>query len=121
MLLAHVDRVLLMEDQALLAIEMSDRLCGWGVRHVDIAHECAAALQMLEQSDYALVIAELRLRETDTSATLVAAQRRHVPVLLCSAYPSQDLGILASAGWVSKPVDEALLLEQILAMAVGPR
>jgi CheY-like chemotaxis protein len=100
-------RVLLVEDDALIRALTTDMLADLGYQVVQAA-EADAALRLLDGVD--LIITDLGLGETDGLALAAAVRARLpcVPVIVASGRADQEL---AESGllWLRKPFDKAAL------------
>ncbi len=112
--LAHIDSVLLVEDEAIIAMDMADRLRDWGVRDIRIASRSPEALELIAQHRFALAITELQLVDGGATRVAEALATQLVPLIFCSGHAAGEGVMHLAAGWVPKPAEEAVMLKQIL-------
>jgi DNA-binding response OmpR family regulator len=114
-------RILLVEDDALIAMEMGERLADMGYAVIGPAAtiEAAEAAFARERPDAALLDANLGGRSSvDLGAALVAAG---VPIAFCTGY-EQIKGLppqLASVPVLTKPIQDDLLKATLKKMLGG--
>jgi two-component SAPR family response regulator len=99
---------LVIEDDALIALDLSDMLAAMGFGPVDIAHESTDAMTRISASAYAITIVDVKLEGGDGSHFIFA-----------SGYSAKLPADLASAPFVPKPFNEARLTEQIRSAVSG--
>ena len=113
-------RLLVVEDESLIALDLIDRLDKFGcesVRTVSAEEDC---LKALEESvfDCALLDANLHGRPVDTIAAALA--RRQVPFVFVTGYGRAGLPIaFEQAPVLSKPVTDDQLIEAIKGVTSG--
>lgn len=105
--------VLLLEDEALIALNLQDELQDAGYEVAGPFTACAAALEWLETVTPAIAILDAAL--TDGSCRKIALEltRREVPFLIYSGY-QEDQHLLAEfhhVTWIEKPVPSAVLVQ----------
>ena len=114
-------RLLVVEDELLIAVDLIDRLDNFGcesVRGVSAEEDC---LNALEESvfDCALLDANLHGRPVDKIAA--ALTRRQVPFVFVTGYGRAGLPIaFQQAPVLSKPVSDDQLIEAIKEVTSGP-
>lgn len=109
-------RLLVVEDQALVALEMEAYLAAAGRRVVGVAADRAgaAALGRAERPDLALV--DLRLARGDSGLDVAAdLAALGVPVLFVTGNCPEDRGRGLALGCLHKPFGEAALLAAVAA------
>jgi CheY-like chemotaxis protein len=108
---ARALRVLVVEDEVIIAWELTEMLAQLGHETCGMAVDAAEAIAQAAESRPDLVLMDVRLRRGDdgiTAARAIQAQRP-VPVLFCTAYGG-DPAIRArmqaanAAGILSKPI-----------------
>lgn len=109
-------RVLVVEDEFLIAMHLESVLERQGCRIIGPAPSVEAALHLIgeETPDAALLDGNLRGR---LSAPVAAALReRAVPFVVVSGYGPEQLDEeeLARAPWLRKPVNERVLVETLI-------
>jgi PAS domain S-box-containing protein len=107
-------RVLVVEDEALLAYELADALHDAGFDVLGPAASLAAARRLLEAGDCDIALLDINLG-TETSAPLAEDLiGRHVPVVAMSGYSKdQHPDVFRTAHFIPKPVDVRRLAPKI--------
>jgi two-component system, response regulator PdtaR len=116
--LPQARRILVVEDEGLVALEIETFLMGAGHDVVGVAagRAVALALARAERPDLALV--DVRLANGDSGLDLAAdLSALGVPVLLVTGNCPQDLGRSVALGCLHKPFDEHQLLAAVAAAA----
>lgn len=111
-------RVLVVEDEGLVALEIETFLAGAGHEVVGTAADRAGALALarVERPDLALV--DVRLANGDSGLDLAAdLTALGVPVLLATGNCPQEPGRAVALGCLHKPFDERQLLAAVAAAA----
>ena len=107
-------RILVAEDELLIAMQLEDLLSEQGCRILGPAATIEAALALLaDRPDAVLLDGNLRGR---ISAPVAAEMRgRGIPFIVVSGYGPDQLGEpeLAGAPWLRKPIDERALVEAL--------
>jgi CheY-like chemotaxis protein/DNA-directed RNA polymerase specialized sigma24 family protein len=105
--------VLIIEDETLIAMELSRIMQEMGHRVVGVASREATALEQAEQTSPGLVLCDIKLLDEDNgiAAAQRILQRFDVPVVFVTAFSEMLLtgGRLEPAFVVSKPFDEETL------------
>ena len=103
-------RALLIEDNAIIALDAQDMLVAIGFDPVDIAASVAAALALTGQHKYAAAIIDLIVRDGPTIAAAERLARAGVPIVITTGYSEgADAPFPTNAPRVMKPYDEAML------------
>ncbi|MCF1741811.1 response regulator [Paradevosia shaoguanensis] len=114
------ERVLIVEDEILVAIDIESVLGEMGLAPVGIAADKTSALRLAERADVALV--DINLRDGPTGPQIgrdLAA--RGITVLFMTANPEQlGNGVPGTLGVLTKPVADAEL-RQAIRFAVSRR
>lgn len=98
-------RILVVEDEIFVAIEIEHVIREMGYECVGIAADRAAALALGEQADIALVDVNLRDGATGVEIGRELASRHDVTVLYMTANPTQlGEGVPGTLGVIGKPV-----------------
>ena len=106
--------VLILEDEAIIAIDLQDELLGAGYRVAGPFTRCAAALDWLSGATPDLAILDTVLKDGLCREVALELYRRHVPSLICSGH-RQDKHLLTELGhltWLEKPVPPFILVEE---------
>ena len=106
-------RVLVIEDEAVIALDVADIVRNAGHQVVGIAATEKTAIELAKQHSPHLVLADVQLRGTDSGITAVKEimQAMTVPVIFVTGYPERLLtGTQVEPAFViSKPFDPDLL------------
>jgi DNA-binding NarL/FixJ family response regulator len=105
-------RVMIVEDEFLVAMELESELMDQGCVVIGPAGRAAPALALLEDEAPDAVLLDLNLDGETPTALAEALQRRHVPFIVVSGYGSrhQEPPILRDAPRLQKPVRQRELL-----------
>ncbi|MFN3618983.1 response regulator [Sphingorhabdus sp.] len=100
--------ILIVEDEFLVALNLSRTLSTLGFEPIGIAPDAETAMRLAsEKPDFALVDVNLRDGETGPTIGKMLAQNYGVAVLFLTANPaSLGEGVAGTIGCLSKPVDE---------------
>lgn len=114
-------RVLIVEDEYIVAAEIEDVVAEMGHDPVGIAGDQRSALALASQADIALVDLNLRDGPTGTTIGKILAQTHGVTVVFITANPSQlGDGIPGTLGVMPKPATERDIRE-VVEFAVARR
>lgn len=108
-------RVLIVEDEVFVAIEMADTLADYGYECVGVADDTASAMRLGAQNvDVALVDVNLCDGATGPSIGRLLAEEFGITVIFVTANPRQlEGGVPGTLGVISKPVDYVLIGDAI--------
>ncbi len=107
-------RVLIVEDEYIVAAEIENIVAEMGHEPVGIAGDQRSALELASRSDIALVDLNLRDGPTGTTIGKILAQTHGVTVVFITANPSQlGNGIPGTVGVLPKPATERDLREAV--------
>ncbi|CDP50060.1 response regulator [Paradevosia shaoguanensis] len=114
------ERVLIVEDEILVAIDIESVLGEMGLAPVGIAADKTSALRLAERADVALV--DINLRDGPTGPQIGRdLAERGITVLFMTANPEQlGNGVPGTLGVLTKPVADAEL-RQAIRFAVSRR
>jgi len=105
-------RVLLVEDDILLAFEMQDILSDAGYEILRPAATVAKALQLIESQDPQLAFVDCNLDGEHATAVAVALTARNIPFAIVTGHERDSLPAAFSNGlFARKPFKAARLLE----------
>lgn len=107
-------RVLIVEDEFIVAAEIEDVVSDMGHHPVGIAADQRSALAKASQTDIALI--DLNLRDGPTGITIgkILAQTHGVTVIFITANPSQlGAGVPGTVGVLPKPATDSDIREAI--------
>ncbi|MES2782803.1 MAG: response regulator [Pseudomonadota bacterium] len=101
--------ILIVEDEFLVALNLSRTLSSLGFETIGIAPDAKTALELANAlPDFALVDVNLRDGETGPNIGKTLAQEYGAAVLFLTANPaSLGAGVPGTIGCISKPVEEA--------------
>jgi two-component system, response regulator PdtaR len=111
-------RILVVEDERLIALDVRDILEGWGCVVVGPVSTVAAALALIEEQTPDVAILDVHLKGGTSEPVANALLARDRPFLLLTAYNRSHLtGALVNAPLLSKPVDEKKLHQELSALS----
>lgn len=104
---AMVGRVLIVEDEILVALDIESTLRDIGVDVIGIAADSESALRYAAEADFALVDVNLRDGQTGPAIGKTLAQDYGVGVLFVTANPAiLGGGIEGTLGVITKPISD---------------
>jgi DNA-binding response OmpR family regulator len=99
-------RVLIVEDEILVALDLEDALTSLGYEVVGIAPDTSEALRLAAQADVALVDVHLRDGQTGIAVGMELSRDYGVRVLFLTANPSLlGNGVPGAVGSLGKPCE----------------
>ncbi len=110
---------LVIEDDALIALELCDLLKKMGFGPVDIARTLEESLARVDGATYAVAVIDIKL---DMGDALEAARRlalKGAPFLFASGYDLQLPADLSGAHFLPKPFSEAAFADAIRVALAG--
>ncbi len=113
--------VLVLEDEALIGLNLRDDLQDAGYRVEGPFTTCAAALEWLQMATPDTAILDAALKDGPCRAIAQELTRREVPFLIYSGY-HEDRQLLADfphVTWIEKPVPSSVLIEACQQLLVG--
>ena len=105
--------VLVLEDEALIGLNLRDDLQDAGYRVEGPFNTCAAAFEWLEMAMPDMAILDAALKDGPCREIALELTRRDVPFLIYSGY-HEDRQLLAEfphVTWIEKPVASSVLVE----------
>lgn len=102
-------RILVVEDEILIAMEIEASLRDAGYEVVGIAPRCRTALKLAERERPDLVVMDVQLAGTrdGVEAAVIIRRRYGIPSLFVSSQSVRELAVHAAAadaaGWLHKP------------------
>ena len=119
-----VKRILIVEDEPLVAFDMETMLADEGYEVVDTVDTFAGAIERLDREQVDLILCDVRLHGDQTGIQLAKeARRRGIPVLFATAHIPPDADKLA-IGCLIKPFSMRTLkaaLESVNRHLLGKR
>lgn len=110
--LAHIDTVLIVEDDYFLASDLGETLKELGCTTVRIARTVPESLAVIEQG-IQFVTLDIKVGQTSCLEVAESLAERQIPFVYVTGYPEADHGSLPRAPWVGKPTDVDRLVEAI--------
>lgn len=110
--LAHIDTVLIAEDDYFLASDLGETLKELGCTTVRIARTVPESLAAIEQG-VQFVTLDIKVGQVSCLEVAECLAARHIPFVYVTGYPEADHASLPRAPWVGKPVDLDRLVEAI--------
>jgi two-component SAPR family response regulator len=115
-------RILVVEDESLVAMELEDVLDRERCRVIGPAQSVADALRLIEREPPDAALVDLDLGGQQSTPVAAALKDRHVPFVLVTGHDVRRMNEpeLQDVPWLSKPVDRSELtrtLAQVLASA----
>jgi DNA-binding response OmpR family regulator len=111
-------RVLLVEDETLLAETLCDLLLDAGCEPVGPAANVNVALHLIEQSRIDIAILDIQLTDEMSFPVAYALRDRGIPMMFLTAYQPSDLPVdLSDAILIAKPFKAPMLIETVRRLA----
>ena len=113
--------VLVLEDEALIAINLQDELQDAGYDVAGPFTTCAAALEWLGTETPKTAILDAALNDGSCHSVAVELSRRGLPFLIYSGHQEdrQLLAELRQITWIEKPVPPLVLVQECQQLLVG--
>ena len=103
-------RILVVEDEHLIALDIQDILEGWGCTVIGPVPTSSAALGLIDQELPDAAVLDVNLNGETSEPVAEALRAGERPFLIMTAYSATDLfGALAGAPLMNKPIDERKL------------
>ncbi|SEO93784.1 Response regulator receiver domain-containing protein [Rhodospirillales bacterium URHD0017] len=113
-------RVLVVEDESLLAETLCDLMRDGGCEPVGPAATVAEALRLIEQGGIDVALLDIRLKQETSFAVAYALRQRGIPWLFLTSYAQHQLpDDLGDALLVEKPFSPPALIETVRRLAEG--
>ena len=110
--------ILIVEDEAMIAIELESHLCELG-HDVVVASSIEASLQAIEAGNVDFCVLDYDLNGAPSTAIAEALHQRGTPFLICSGAPASQLAqMFDGVPVVAKPFSEDFL-DGIVGRALG--
>ena len=114
-------RVLVVEDESLMAETLCDLLQDAGLEPVGPAATVAAALSLLEQGRVDAALLDIRLKRETSFPVAHSLRQRGIPWVFLTSYQQHQLPEdLADAMVIEKPFSPPALVEIVRRLAIGP-
>jgi DNA-binding response OmpR family regulator len=112
-------RVLVVEDESLLAETLCDLMRDAGFEPVGPAATVDAALRLVEQAKIDVAVLDIRLAWETSFPVAYALRARGIPLVFLSSYPRSHLpDDLGNAILIEKPFSSPLLIQTVRRLAV---
>jgi two-component system, response regulator PdtaR len=113
-----VPLVLVVEDEALLAMELEALVTAMGWRVLGPARSVEEATELLERETPNAAVLDINLKDELVTPVAEALRSESVPFVVASAFDPEELGIesLAHAPYVAKPISENRLVKVLQGM-----
>ncbi len=113
-------RILVVEDEFLIALDLEDALGELGCEIVGPAATVSDAMQLVEAKPPDAAVLDVRLVDGSTAPIALELRRRGVPFLVLTGYERQQVGepVLRDSPMLAKPLQRGALrgmLRQLLA------
>ncbi|MDR6759548.1 DNA-binding response OmpR family regulator, partial [Mycoplana sp. BE70] len=107
-------RILVVEDEALIAMSIEDALVDAGAQVVGPSISVERALKSLQHEHVDAIVLDMNLNGTSARPIAEAASKRAIPFLVLSGYGAQAISeIPGNAPVLSKPFDPGELVDVI--------
>jgi DNA-binding response OmpR family regulator len=113
--------VLVLEDEALIALNVQDELQDAGYEVAGPFSTCSAALEWLQTTTPDMAILDTTLKDGPCREIALELSRREVPFLIYSGY-QEDRQLLSEFDhitWIEKPVPSEVLVQACQQLLVG--
>ena len=114
-------RALILEDEALIALNLQDELQDAGYAVVGPFTDCSAALDWLRTATPDMAILDATLNDGSCHSVAAELSRREVPFLIYSGH-QEDRQLLSEFDhitWIEKPVSSVVLVQACQQLLVG--
>jgi DNA-binding response OmpR family regulator len=112
---------LVLEDEALIALNLQDELQDSGYEVAGPFTDCSAALDWLRTATPDMAILDATLNDGSCHSVAAELSRREVPFLIYSGH-KEDQQLLAEfhhITWIEKPVPAGVLVQECQQLLVG--
>jgi DNA-binding response OmpR family regulator len=113
--------VLVLEDEAIIALNLQDELQDAGYKVAGPFSTCHAARQWLEANTPDLAILDATLRDGPCREIAIELSRREVPFLIYSGHQDDnpDMAEFQDNIWIEKPAAPSVLVQACRGLMVG--
>ena len=107
-------RILIIEDEPIIALDLQDSLVEAGFDVVGIAGRLAVALTLIDETAFEVAIVDANLAGESASPAAAVLVARHIPFVVLSGYSfEQQQEAFAGAIFIQKPCRTNLLIETL--------
>jgi CheY-like chemotaxis protein len=117
---ARFKRVLVVEDEGLLALMMLDQLGALGYAVVGPASTLSEALHMATTASVDAALLDLNLHGVFAGEVAEILAQRHIPFLFITGYDRPPPGFFANVGFLNKPFRVSDLQHAVESMLAKP-
>jgi CheY-like chemotaxis protein len=108
-------KILIVEDQSLIALDLQALLADYGCSNILMANNLQnACFQLMRNSDINLVLVDVELRDGSGMELIEVLRRRHIPMIFTTGYSASE--VVTDAPVVMKPYSSEKLMAVILAV-----
>ena len=101
-----LSRVLVVEDEALIGIDMGDMLAAIGAREVVLCANCGEAERAILTDHFALAVLDVQLGSESCERLVPLLEYRKIPFIITTGFMRKSLpAALQSRPYVTKPVN----------------
>ena len=111
-------KILIVEDQSLIALDLQALLADYGCSKILIAHNLQnACLQLMRNNDINLVLVDVELRDGSGMELIEVLRRRHIPMIFTTGYSASE--VVIDVPVITKPYSSEKLMAVILTVLNG--
>ena len=111
---SHAPRVLIVEDEAIIAFMLEDLLTSAGFEIAGVATTLGPAMSLIETCNFDAAILDANLVGVSSAPAALALTARAIPFLVVSGYaPSQQSAAYSAGLPVSKPFKSKALIDAL--------
>jgi CheY-like chemotaxis protein len=118
--LSHIARVLVIEDEYLIAAEIMDLLRSHGVQSAEAVPSSTEALRRIGQGGIDCATVDVSLLDGDCQNVVDQLKAASIPFIYVSGHAPDGFGRLPPAAWLEKPVEDEVLVAALLAVRSAP-
>lgn len=112
-------RVLIVEDEPLLQLELADMLEEWGCQIAGTAGRVGTALQIADEAEFDVALLDVNLAGENVDPVVRELERRGTPFLFLTGYGAKIVAGRHRPVAVDKPYDHARIREAIVQVLKG--
>ncbi len=115
-------RILIIEDEPIIALDLHDTLIEAGFAVVGVANRLDQALEFIAESSFDAAIVDANLAGESASPAALALAARGLPFIVLSGYSlEQQLDGFAGSQFLQKPCRPAQLIQALKAIDPNPQ
>lgn len=113
-------KILIIEDEVLIAEDMSDLLRSFDIQEIDMAHDKNSAIQKIEEFNPDLILLDVRMERELTGIEIagIINEKYKIPFIFITAHSDVEMmkNILKTVpvGYITKPVKKADLFANVV-------